>query len=244
MNELTPGIGHNMPPVTTPPAEIARKVYDYADKGAAWIEVASIEDAEQASLLADFLSGAKALKKEVDAARVAAKKPFDEAAKAVQESFARLIAPLDLLVSKTSPKLADFATRERRAAEERRMAEQRAAAEAAAEAARLASEAQARNDVVGQAEAEAAAKEAEKAAKAAARPVKTNVQSATGGGRTMALRTMRFAVIDNASLAFMQFRDHPEVVAVLERLATAEIRSKEGRKQIPGFIVKEKESIA
>lgn len=244
MNAYEPGIGHNNPPVTAPSAEITTKVHTYADKGAAWIEVAAINDAGQASLLADFLSGAKALKKEVDAARIAAKKPFDDAAKDVQSNFAKLIAPLDLLIARVSPKLADFASRERAEAEARRAAEQKAAAEAAAEAQRLMQAAEARNDVIGQAAAEAAAAAAEKAAKAAAREVKTNVQSATGGGRTMALRTLRFAVLDNVSLAFMQYRDHPDVIALLERLATAEIRSKDGRMQIPGFIVKEKESIA
>ena len=93
----------------------------------------------------------------------------------------------------------------------------------------------------GAAEAEAKAKEAEKMAKAAAKPVKTQIKSATGGSRTMAVRQIKRARIVNINKGFAHFRDHPNrsygeaLETLLIRMAEAELRRADGPSEIPGF---------
>jgi hypothetical protein len=106
-------------------------------------------------------------------------------------------------------------------------AEKRRAAEAlqvaAEEAAALAA---ANNSVTGEMEAERLQKEAAAMEQAANREVRANVQSASGGGRTMALRKITKARIKDINNAYRHYRDRPEVAEVLTRLADAEIRAK------------------
>lgn len=132
--------------------------------------------------------------------------------------------------------------------EKRKAADREEARRQQEEADRLRREAEARNDVIAQAQAEVAAKEAAKAAKAAAKPVKVNVASATGGGRTMAMRTNYRAEAENMNRAFSFFRDHaehgPKLQEFIERMAEAERRSKDGAKEIPGIIFHEERTAA
>ena len=72
---------------------------------------------------------------------------------------------------------------------------------------------------------------AEEQAAAAARTEKARAGSATGGGRTMALRTQAYAGIENFRAVFMHFEHRQEVKDVLQRLADAAIR---GGEDVPG----------
>lgn len=100
----------------------------------------------------------------------------------------------------------------------------------------------------GAAEAEAKAKDAEKMAKAAAKETKAQVKSATGGGRTMAVRVTHRATIDNPNKAFAWFRDHERygqaMRELMVRMAEAERRSVDGVDEIPGITFTEERSIA
>ena len=166
----------------------------------------------------------------------------------MDEAFNGLLAPLSLIANPVKVKLLAFA--EAKAAEERaekaRLAEE--ARKAAEEAERLKAQAEARGDVFGQAEAEARAKEAAKMEKAAAKPVNTQIKSATGGGRTLSARVTYRATIDNLNKAFSFFRDHPKygpaVTELFIRMAEAERRSAEGVNEIPGIKFREERNIA
>ncbi|MFV0411186.1 MAG: hypothetical protein ACK5LJ_16250, partial [Paracoccus sp. (in: a-proteobacteria)] len=138
-------------------------------------------------------------------------------------------------------------------AEKARLAEE--ARKAGEEAERLKAQAEARGDVFGQAEAEAAAKDAEKMAKAAAKETKTQIKSATGGGKTMAARTVWKAKLDPKEYrgramnkAFSFFRDNPKYGHAVEelfiRMAEAERRSVDGVNKIPGIHFYPERSIA
>ena len=248
----TAGIGHNsgadLPydPAAFQPLELRAR--EIADAGAAWITLPQIETEEQAQKANDFLAQVRKIEKDTDAERKAQKQPHADRGKAVDEAFNGLLEPLSKIAGQVKPKLLAFA--EARAAGERaekaRLAEE--ARKAAEEAERLKAQAEARGDVFGQAEAEAAAKDAEKMAKAAAKETKTQIKSATGGGRTLAARTVWKAEVENMNKAFSFFRDHPKygpaVAELFVRMAEAERRSADGVNEIPGIDFREERTIA
>jgi hypothetical protein len=239
--EDPPPAGHNNPPPYDPVQleEAAAKTAEFLDAGDAWLDLKEIASAEQAEKLTDFVGGARKVYKAVDELRKRAKAPHDAAAKAVQDAFTPLLDRLEAAVKKVKPlqtawllKLEEI-DRQRRAeaaAEARRKAE---------EAERLASQAQSRNDIAGEVRAAELQKEADKLQKLANRTDGPKAASATGGGRTMALRDQRSAEITNINLLFVHFREAPEVRDVLQRLANAEIRSSQwDGKDLPGTTTK------
>ncbi|UFM64208.1 hypothetical protein LOS78_01675 [Paracoccus sp. MA] len=247
------GPGHNNPPPDLPfdlaayqPLE--QRAREIADAGADWIKLPKIENEEQAQKANDFLAQVRKVEKEAEAERKVQKAPHDARAKAVDVAFKRLTDPLSKIVGPVKAKLLAFAEAKAEAErlEKARRAEE--ARKAAEEAERLKAQAEERGDVFGQAEAEAAAKDAEKMARSAAKETKTQVKSATGGGRTMAVRTSYVATIENMNKAFGWFRDHERygqaMRELMVRMAEAERRSAEGVNEIPGVIFTEERSIA
>lgn len=253
LDEKNPaGFGHNsaasLPydPDKFQPLELRAR--EIADAGAAWIKLAKIETEEQAQKANDFLAQVRKIEKDTDAERKLQKAPHDAAGKAVDAAFKGLLEPLGKIAGGVKPKLSAYLDEKRRAeeAEKARLAQE--ARKAAEEAAQKLAQAEARGDVFGQAEAEAAAKDAAKMVKAAAKPVKAQVASATGGGRTMAQRTTWRADIENMNKAFSWFRDHERYGQALRdlmiRMAEAERRSVEGVNEIPGVNFIEERSVA
>ena len=239
-------MGDNNPPPDLPydlaafqPLELRAR--EIADAGAAWINLPKIETEEQAQKANDFLAQVKKIEKDTEAERKLQKKPHADAGAAVDKAFNGLLEPLSKIAGQVKPKLLAFA--EAKAAEERaekaRLAEE--ARKAAEEAERLKAQAEARGDVFGQAEAEAAAKDAEKMAKEAAKETKTQIKSATGGCRTLALRKTKRARIANINKAFAHFRDHENgsygeaLETLLIRMAEAEFRRADGPDDIFGI---------
>lgn len=236
------GIGHNMPPGPALPPDLDETIRDFLDAGGAWLDLKSIETKEQSQKATDFVSGARAVFKKIDDERKSQKKPHDDAGKAVQEFFAPLLKKIELAADKVKELQAAFLKKERdREEAERRELERKAREEAeAAEAARAAAEA--RNDLSGMVDAEEAKKAAEKAASG---PAKAAAASATGAGRAMSLRKVYSCTVENRGPALSYFRDHPEVIALIERLATAEVRSQQGEKTAPpGFRLNVEEKAA
>ena len=220
-------MGHNGGPPFDPAVLDAfrPRLNDFAASMGHWLDLGVIESEEDASRLNDFLTGARKLFKEIDEARVAAKKPHDDNSKAVQAAFTPLLDLLTKTAEKGKPLLTAWAQKQQailRAQQERDQAEARRKAEEAKLAALQAAQ---RNDVVGEVHAEALAKEAETARKAAEKPVNAKVASATGGGRTMAMRSIANVKLTNINLLFMQFRDAPEVAEVLLTLARRKVRA-------------------
>lgn len=210
---------------------LTTSVVRFCDAAGKWKDLGEITTEAQSERLTDFVSGARKLFKQVDERRALEKKPHSERAETVQAAFAPMLKKLETVANQMKAMQAAYLQREKA----RREAEQRAAAEEAKrklEAARVAAaEAEARNDISGAVDAEADLKAAEKAATAAAKPVKVGASSATGGGRTMALRTVVTAQIDNPNAVFMHFRAHPDVQTVLQTLATRALRAGEA---VPG----------
>lgn len=246
MNDMTmAGIGHNTPPGPIVPEAIITKVEDFTDAAGAWLDLSEIATKEQAEKATDFLNGARKTFKEIEAARKAAKKPHDDAARAVQEAFKPLLAKVELAANKVGDMQTKWLRAERDREEAERLQREADAKRVAEEAERKGREAEARNDIDGMVEADAAAQEAEKAAKSAAKPVSARASSATGAGRTVSLRTTWFADVENINHAFVVYRDRPEVREMLERLATADVRAQQGEKTAPqGFKLRKEEKAA
>ena len=234
MTTETAGIGHNQPPMI--PEDVTAKVKDFTDAAGAWLDIKEIDTQERSEKATDFVSGARKLYKAVDEARKTAKKPHDDAAQAVQDAFLPLLKKIDKSVDAVKKLQGAWLLKENQRVEaERREREAKAKAEKEAADKALA-EAQARNDVSGMVDAEEAQKAAAKEEKQAGRAVKTQANSATGGGRTMSLRTNYSCVVENRGPALATYRDHPEVIALIERLATADVRAQQGEKTAPnGF---------
>lgn len=205
-------------------AAFQARVAQFCDAAGAWADIKTINSAPQSERLTDFVTGARQLFKLVDEARKEAKKPHDDRAAAVQKAFAPLLDKLTRVAESMKAMQADWLKREK----DRIEAERRAAAEAAEakrlEAERLAAEAAARSDISGQVDAEAAARAAETELRAASKEVKARAGSATGGGRTMALRTHRSARITNLRAAFAYFQTDQGVIDAITRAANQAIR--------------------
>ncbi|MBV7408734.1 hypothetical protein [Maritimibacter sp. DP1N21-5] len=236
--------GHNNPPPYDPEviASFNRIIDEWSDAGGQWLDLGEITTEAQSNHLTDFISGGRKIAKQVEDARKAAKEPHDTAAKAVQAAFAHPEETIDRLIKAALALQAPFLAKEQRRKEEeqRRAREEARRREEEAAAARAAAEA--RNDTAGIVAAEQAQKEAEKAAKVASREVKAQGKSASGGGRTTSLVTVRRAEIVSINALFMHYRDRPEVSDLLTRLATADVRDKDvDETKIPGIrVIEEK----
>lgn len=239
------GIGHNsgqdLPYDLAAFQPLEQRARDIADAGAAWIKLPQIETEEQAQKANDFLAQVKKIEKDTEAERKKQKAPHEMAGKAVDAAFKGLLDPLGKISGPIKTKLLAFTEAKAEAERKEKARQAEEARKEAEEAARLKVQAEARGDVFGQAEAEAKAKDAQKMAKAAAKETKTQVKSATGGGRTMAVRSVKRAKITSINVAFAHFRDHPNPAyrdsldAILIRMAEAELRRADGPEQIPGF---------
>lgn len=228
--------GGNIPPLVDPgllDREKAR-VAEFADAARAWLDKGTLENDEDAGRLTDFINGARGVVKALDAARTDAKRPYDEAAKGVQATFRPLLDAVEAAIARTKPMLTAYLEGKRKAEEARRAEAARLAREEADRAAAAAVAAFQRNDVLGQAEAEAAVVAAQKAEIEARRETKVNVASASGGGRTAALRTHRSVEVDNWNLAFVAVKAEPAVQAAIVTALNARIRAKGFEGEIPG----------
>ena len=240
------GMGGNRPPLIDPDllAREKARVQTFADAAGDWLDLGKIDTEEQAAKLHDYITGARAVAKQVDAARAEAKKPHDDAAKAVQATFRPLLDAIETAIGRVRPMLTDYLQRKKAAAKaeaERKRAE---AARLAREAEEARAAAEARHDVLGEAEAAAAAEAAEKAAAEAARPARANVASYSGGGRSAGLRTQKSVVVDNIRQAFLAVQDDPAVVVAVEAALNRIVRSKDWNGKVPAGCRVEERKVA
>lgn len=221
------GIGGNAPPLIDPEklAEAERLTKEALALAKAQREAGPIKDAQRASLVSDVVAALRAAFKAVDAIRVEQKKPHDDAADAVQKAFKVFLNALESDANAIKTMAAQWlAEEQKRQAEEkaRREAEARRQQDEAWAAKQLA---EAKGDTLAVAQAEEKAKAAEAAEAAAQKVQKAKMESASGGGRTMALRTQAYAQINNWRAVFMHFENEPDVREILQRLADREIRA-------------------
>lgn len=238
-------IGHNAgPPFNQDQVDkLAQEANDWLDTAGKWLDKKKVETEDDAARLNDFIAGARKKWKVIDEARKDAKKPHDDAGKAVQAAFKPVLEKLERAAQKVQPMLTAFMEeQDRKRREDARKAEEEAR-KAREDAEKAAAQAAARNDVSGEVDAEEATKAAAAKAKEAERLAKgrTNVSSATGGGRTASLRTYVHAEVKNVRAAFMHFAQAPELLECLRTLAEREARSKDfdtEKDTIPGITLR------
>lgn len=240
-------MGDNKPPAYDAEivADLNEKVAEFLRVTQQWLDLPKIETELHAGQMTDQIDGLRGLFKNVDDARKGEKKPHDDAGKVVQAAFKPMLDKLTIAASALKPKLAVYAKAQQAIAQAKRREEKAAAKVLADEAAAKAKAAEESNDIAAQVEAEAATKEAEAATKKAEAPVKTNVKSASGGGRTMHMRPIKDVEVTNVTVLFMEYRGHPKVLELLTRLATTDVRAAgyvEGT--IKGIEVKERQVMA
>jgi hypothetical protein len=248
MNDLSSGLpprDHNGPPLVDPDLlkQSKDKANQFAEAGSDWLKLGEITTKEQAEGLADFISGAAKVWKRIDEARVAAKKPHDDAAKVVQSAFKPLLDVIDATKSKVQPLQRAWLVKEQARLDEEQAERRRQAEEARIAAENAAAIAAANNNIAGEVQAQAALKEAAQDEKAASKEVRAQVQSASGAGRTQSLRKLYEAEIVDINNVYRHYRDRPEVAQALKRLADADIRSKDwDGVAIPGTRTVEKDA--
>lgn len=222
-------IGDNRPPPFDPTvlAEKEAKVTSFLDAAGEWLDLGEIETDVQAEYLNDFVSGARALAKQIEDWRVDAKAPHALAAKAVDDAAKPPALKIRTALDRALDMLGKYSGKKKRAAEEAARVEREKAAQAAAQAERERQQAIARNDISGEIDAQKRADDAAASAKAADKLAEGagRVQSASGAGRTISTVKIRSGRIDNIRLAFMEVQDDPRVVEAIQMVVNARIRS-------------------
>jgi hypothetical protein len=228
------GIGGNNPPEPIGYAAIKEKVDERIDSANRWItERPTLTDADMADRANGFKSQLGDLKKEVTSALREAKKPYEEAAAAVDGHFRPLLDLVERAYKAIGDKLTAYMQEQQRLAQEeqRRKAEearkQREEAEAAARRAKEEAERAGGDAIRAQQEAEAAARLAALAEREAAKPAKVQLRG-DFGRRAVGLRTTWRAEVVDEQIALKTYGKHPVVRAAALKaaleLATAEAK--------------------
>jgi hypothetical protein len=234
-------MGDNNPPEPTSHEAFTVHIEDLFSEARNFLDGVSISTDCEADAISALLDQIRTAAKDADKARAAEKKPHDDAAKAVQARWKPLLDRCDTAVQVCKDALAPFlkakeAARLEAARLAREEAErQRAAAEAAIRAAQA-------NDLASREQAEALAIAAKRADAAATRVENSRAQ-ATGGARATTLRTSYKAeVTDYRELMRHIWTVAPEALhAAAQAFADAEVRS--GKRQLPGVIVHEIQTV-
>lgn len=186
----------------------------------------------------DLIGKIDALSKSAEKDRKAIKEPYLEQGRKIDTAFKPVAERAESLMKPLKAMLTAFL-----AAEEKRKREEAEAARKEAEAKARAAEALKEDAFVGEHVAQMA-KEAEQRAAQAIRLAENNAVKGAETDRALGLRTYRKARIVNAAMLVGHYANHPEVLAVCEKLANAAIRAHGGEVSIPGVEVIEEKKVA
>lgn len=234
---------HNAPPAVDPEsfAEMKKRLDQLNELTGEWLAIKELTTADQSRKLTDVVTAARKLAKDIDDRRKKDKEPWLTRGREVDGAYRGLSDPIDLITKKLKSLQAAWLAKEAEKARKAKAEEDARLRKEREELEKRAREAEERLDMKGIAEAEAAAKDLAKQEKAAARPAKVSAGSQTGGGRTMSLVRRAYAKVVDPTRCFLHYRSHPEVTALLERLATADARIKGFEGTIPGCEITYKE---
>ncbi|WP_417790319.1 hypothetical protein [Terasakiella pusilla] len=242
LDQPTAGLGHNNPPdeIETLKAKLEK---DNAARLKRTKELLAgvdrmpneIKDADTADKATAFIKQLHEHRKECDGARSAAKKPYDDCAKAVQTFFKdQMVDKLDKAKVNVQDRLDDYAKElDRIRREEERKERERLEAERKAKEAEIAKlEAEGKAFAAEQAQEEAAKlqKQEAKAEKKAA----TNTQVRSNLGATASLSSVwSFEIEDLNKIDLNQLRDH-FTQAEIEKALRSFVREHKGERELSG----------
>lgn len=242
MNETTRGIGDNQPP--DPLDDLKARAEALIATTNKWLaERPEIADDDMAGRCTDFVEQIGKEWKAIDAERASQKKPYDQAAAAVQEKFRPLLQALTAAKKLLNELLAPWLAKETK----RLMAEAAAKAEAARlaeeEAARAATEAAKATTVEARLDAEAKAKAADDLAREAQRAAAAKPQAKGDyGARAHGFRTTTKGRIVDLAACFAHYRGNADLIATMYRIVNADLRR--GVTAIPGVETFEERTVA
>jgi hypothetical protein len=240
MNDIPiAGIGHNAPPE---PIDVDATIEKLIANANAWAEQHPVvETKEIAAEAIENLNQLQKLRAQYDALRKKEKKPFDDAAAAVQNKWLPKFERIDACIKVFVRLRAGWFERDKAQREAAEREAEREAAEAQRRSDQLTEQAQARSTATNWIAATNAVQEAvRKRQEAAAIPKKTQIRGSLGG-RVHGPRTVWFAYIADQDLCYQHFRDHPDMKALLQRLANAAARSGVRNPNLGGCWVDSKE---
>lgn len=193
---------------------------------------------DTAGAVRDFIGNVARIGKEAEASRKSLKQPHLDAGRTIDESFKPVVVLVDQIVKPLKKQLSDFLAEQERI---KREVAEKARKEAEAKAALAAKVKE--DEFIG----DFAEQEAEKAAKDAKYAELLAEQNNVKGtsDRAMGLRTYRKANVVNAAMLVGHYASNPDVIALCERLANAEIRAARGGEvSIPGIEIVEERKVA
>lgn len=252
-------IGDNGPPadgpVTGDPSWTAVQVHmdDLLGEASNWADGMAVENQDQADTIATLRQRLQDAANLADKARIAEKKPLDEAIAEIQDRYNAYIAPLKNKkpgsVSKATAALGNLLTGWLNKLEADRRARETAAREEAdriAAAAREAHQEAARSTDLGAIEEAGALMEQAEQAEIAARSVEREKVQARGEVRAIGMRSYWQAtpVEGQGGKALVHYaqRQPERVKAFLQQLADEDVRA--GIRTIPGFTITEERKVA
>lgn len=194
---------------------------------------------DNAGDLRDLIGKIDKLAKSAEKDRKAIKEPYLEQGRKIDASFKPVASLADGLIRPLKSALSSFLQAE----EKRKREEAERARREAEEKARLAEQMK-EDEFIGEKVVDMA-KEAGQAASQAERLASHNVVSGNDSDRALGLRTYYRAHVINAAMLVGHYASHPDVIALCEKLANAEIRaSKDKNVAIPGIEVVEEKKVA
>lgn len=230
-------IGDNNPP-TTPFEIYTSKINDLYDEATLWLDGDPVDSEEMAEGIATLLDSIRTAGSDADKERAAEKKPYWDAGKAVDEKWKELLTLANRATDACKKALAPWLDKKQKEKEERDRLAREEADKKMAEAQKAMRESS-QDNLAERAVAEdqlQAAKRADAKANAQARE-SAGVKPKTGG-RSISLRRSYEAILDDPQAALEHYWPHVDIEACLLKLGNDDV--KRGKRQIPGFRVKEK----
>jgi len=187
-----------------------------------------IDDEETAGKAGKFLTRIKAHRSDSEKQRKIDVEPSNKTTKKINAEYAIIKEAMTGAVGMVEGKLSGFLAKKREEQEAARLEAEKAEAEARQKAERLRKEAEESDNL----EQQLAAKEAEKQVKAAAKETKEAAKnkgisggSVSGRSKSHRVVAVHKAKITHIDLAAKHYKNHPQVIELLERLASAELRA-------------------
>lgn len=227
--------GHNGPPED---AELFKEaIADLAGR-ADQMAAEGVSDAN-AGDARDIIGLATKLAKDIDAKRKEVKQPHLDASREIDGTYNPLVSEAKDCVKALKDALRDFVLeQERKAAEARAEAERKAAEE------RAKAEAFADDPLLGDVTTKAAAAAEAEAKLVAAESKGAGSIKGSEGFRAASVRVTRYAHVTDSTALVSHYASHPDILAVAEKLANADIRHAKGAPlTIPGVEIKEKKDL-
>jgi hypothetical protein len=229
-----PVIGHNSGDLS-----LSEQITSYAANALAWLKRHAIKDETTKNQAANMRAELLRLKIAADEARVEEKRPHDEAAKAVQAKWAPLVKTAEDAANSLRDALTVFMREEQRKLdEERRKAHEEAVKKAEAERKKIEAE---RAKQLAEDPIAALTSETPELPPIPDAPLPVKVHAGGQRGRRAGLRTQKRYEITDYAAALAHVKDHPDVIAAVEKVAFAQARA---GASVPGVKVTEEQVAA